>query len=119
MSVSSFMFIPGPKSLLKQLLVLDLTGVMVFDNCISPDLKLPPKLQTLKLRNSEFSPYDDGIQRLILDHKKLLTELDLSIMHVCYHFLKKIAKQLKKLEYFNLCGKLLFYIYYRRKLEFK
>lgn len=86
--------------------MLDLTGVMVFNLSIPKRLKLPPKLHTLKFRNSEISIYDSGIQRLILDQKQKLIELDLSIMPVCYAFLWDISTKLKKLEYLNLCGKL-------------
>lgn len=101
----SIILISGSKSLLKELSVLDLTGVEVFYANILPENKLPPKLHTLILRDSKFSLYNDRIQQLILDHREQLTELDLSIMPLCYDLLWKIAKQLKKLEYFNLCGK--------------
>lgn len=85
--------------------MLDLTGVNAFALAIPTHLRLPPKLHTLKLRNSDISLFDIGVQRLILAQKERLIELDISIKPLSLGFLWKIAEQLKKLQYFNLCGK--------------
>lgn len=107
-----FTFLPDSHCLLKELLVLDLTGVEVhnfrqYKISLEYDYgdQLPPKVHTLILRDSEFSLYNKSFQSLILCQGDSLLDLDLSIMCISDDFLRQIGRENDNLQYLNLSGK--------------